>query len=109
MEHLNRLPLSTLKIDRSFVRQLEDGSSSRPIIEAVVALGKALKLEIVAEGVETEAQHCSLSGMGCDHFQGFLFARPLQEPAAEWLVKSLLPLPAQPLYSGNLLVPTLLV
>ena len=109
LEHLNRLPLSTLKIDRSFVRQLLDGNTSRPIIEAVVALGKALRLEIVAEGVETEQQHRSLSDIGCDHFQGFLFARPLQEPAAEWLVRSFSPIAPPALYADRLVTSSLAV
>ena len=86
--HLNRLPISTLKIDRTFIRQLGEGHSSRPIVEAVVALGKALGITIVAEGVETDAQRTTLCAMGCEHFQGFLFARPLYAEAVEDLLQS---------------------
>ncbi len=108
LERLNRLPLSTLKIDRSFVRQLGEGNTSQPIVEAVVALGKALRLEIVAEGVETEVQHLCLSAIGCDHFQGFLFARPLPESAAESLVRSFVPAPPE-VYLDRQLIPSLLM
>ncbi len=85
--HLNRLPISTLKIDRIFVQDLADGTTSHPIVQAIVALGKALSMEIIAEGVETEAQRLCLSSIGCNNFQGFLFARPLEEEAAYHLLQ----------------------
>jgi diguanylate cyclase (GGDEF)-like protein len=81
--YLKRLPASELKIDRGFVNNLEHDSEDRAIVSAIMALGQALGLEIVAEGVETVAQQAFLSELGCDSLQGFLFGRPL--PPAQFL------------------------
>ena len=81
LAHLKRFPLDFLKIDRSFVRELEAGADDRAICAAIVALGQSLQLKIVAEGVETEAQLKALRELGCDQIQGFLLARPM--PAAD--------------------------
>jgi Amt family ammonium transporter len=82
LSHLDRLPVDTLKIDRSFLA----GGSGRPhkaeIIRTIVALGHDLGLEVVAEGIETPAQLDELRGMGCDHGQGYLFSRPVDAGAA---------------------------
>ncbi|HLD65545.1 MAG TPA: EAL domain-containing protein [Pseudomonas sp.] len=75
--YLKRLPANELKIDRGFVRDLEHDSDDAAIISAIVALGKALNLRIVAEGVETRQQQNFLIGLGCDVLQGFLLGRPL--------------------------------
>ncbi len=75
--YLKRLPLQRLKIDRSFVRGLPDDESDRGIVGAIVNLGRALKLKVVAEGVETEPQRRALQEAGCDQFQGYLFAPAL--------------------------------
>lgn len=93
LSHLNRFPIGTLKIDRSFVNQIHARNSSRPIIEAIVALADALSMDIVAEGVETEAQRLYLLQIGCDYFQGYLFARPLPAAEAEALLRATLPQP----------------
>ena len=79
--YLKRLPIGRLKIDRSFVKGLPADTSDVGIVNAIVNLGRALHLEVVAEGVETEAQRYFLRQAGCDQFQGFLFA-PALEPAA---------------------------
>ena len=89
LSHLNRLPIGTLKIDRTFVHQLAGGNNSLSIVEAIVAMGKALSMEIIAEGVETEEQRSCLAALGCDHLQGFLFAKPLEAEAAEVLLGNL--------------------
>ena len=78
---LKLFPLSRLKIDRSFITDIPGDPGDMAITSAIVALGHTLDLEVIAEGVETEAQAAFLAETGCDAFQGFLFARPL--PAAD--------------------------
>ena len=74
---LARLPIDKLKIDRSFVTQIETEARSMAITETVVALGHKLGMSVVAEGVETISVFSRLQTMGCNHFQGYLFSRPL--------------------------------
>ena len=74
--YLQRFPLDKLKIDRSFVAALGQSSNGGVIIQAIVALGRALGLSVLVEGVETEEQRVLLRLAGCDEMQGFLFARP---------------------------------
>ena len=81
--YLKRLPANELKIDRAFVRNLALGSDDEAIVAAVVALGRALNLRIVAEGVETEAQQLLLDDAGCDALQGYLLGRPM--PAGQFI------------------------
>ncbi|MGI3747469.1 MAG: putative bifunctional diguanylate cyclase/phosphodiesterase [Janthinobacterium lividum] len=75
--YLKRLPANELKIDRGFVRDLEHDSDDAAIVSAIVALGQALNLRIVAEGVETASQQSFLTRLGCDSLQGFLLGYPL--------------------------------
>jgi diguanylate cyclase (GGDEF)-like protein len=77
LSYLRKLPARQLKIDRSFVQDLDKSPDARAIVEAVVRLAHALGLLVVAEGVETERQLEVLVELGCDEFQGFLFARPM--------------------------------
>ncbi|MGF6524877.1 putative bifunctional diguanylate cyclase/phosphodiesterase [Variovorax sp. PvP013] len=77
LSYLRQLPARQLKIDRSFVADLDTREDSRPVVEAVIRLAHALGLRVVAEGVERQAQHDILAAMGCDEFQGFLYARPM--------------------------------
>jgi len=74
--YLQRFPLDKLKIDRSFVTALGTSANGGVIIQAIVALGRALGLSVLVEGVETEQQRVLLRLAGCDEMQGFLFARP---------------------------------
>ena len=74
---LARLPIDKLKIDRSFVRLMEIESRSMAITETVIALGHKLGMEVVAEGIETISVFSRLLHMGCNHFQGYLFSKPL--------------------------------
>lgn len=73
---LKRLPLDQLKIDKSFVQDLPQESSSASIVRAIITLGDSLGLQVIAEGVETGEQRDALLSMGCSHFQGYLFGRP---------------------------------
>ncbi|QZP19041.1 putative bifunctional diguanylate cyclase/phosphodiesterase [Pseudomonas sp. DR208] len=82
--YLKRLPANELKIDRGFVRDLEHDSDDAAIVSAIVALGQALGLRIVAEGVETDVQQNFLTRLGCNSLQGYLLGHPL--PAEEFMV-----------------------
>ena len=77
LAYLRRLPAEELKIDASFVKDLDHGADARAVIDAVVKLAHALGLKVVAEGVETVRQHKALVELGCDELQGFLFAKPM--------------------------------
>ncbi len=77
MAYLKRLDIDTLKIDRSFVRDLTTDPGDLAITEAIIAMAHKLDIKVVAEGVETVAQQDCLSAAGCDYSQGFLFSRPL--------------------------------
>ena len=87
LSRLAHLPIRELKIDRSFMRDVESDPSARAIVTAVVRVGQSLQLTVVAEGVETEGQRNLLTELGCDVVQGFLYA-PALSPAAfgRWLL-----------------------
>jgi diguanylate cyclase (GGDEF)-like protein len=76
LAYIHRFPVDELKIDRSFMSSLSQSTSGAPLVTAMIAMGKALGLTIVAEGVETLEQEARLRSLGCDEAQGFLFARP---------------------------------
>jgi diguanylate cyclase (GGDEF)-like protein len=77
LSYLRRLPIDTLKIDRSFISQLDRFDDKRQIVEVVLMLARALELDVVAEGVETEAELGLLREMGSDFVQGYVYHRPL--------------------------------
>jgi diguanylate cyclase (GGDEF)-like protein/PAS domain S-box-containing protein len=77
LTHLKRFPVDHIKIDRSFVQDLEQDSDDEAIVAAVIGLGRSLKLQITAEGVETAGQAQRLQEMGCEYAQGFYFAQPV--------------------------------
>jgi len=82
---LRQLPASQLKIDRSFVKDIETSPDAKAIVDAVIKLSHALGLRVVAEGVETTGQQRILVGLGCDELQGFLFSIPLPASMlADW-------------------------
>ena len=81
LSYLRRLPLDTLKIDRSFVMDLPDDPDANGIVEAIIAMARALRLKVVAEGVETPGQREILANWGCDEYQGFVFSPAV--PASE--------------------------
>lgn len=79
LNYLRRLPLDSLKIDRSFVKNIETSPDDAAIVETIIALARNLRLKAVAEGVETEQQMSYLRENGCDEIQGFLLGQPLPE------------------------------
>ena len=87
LNRLAHLPIRELKIDRSFMRDVESNPTARAIVTTVVRVGQSLQLAVVAEGVETEGQRNLLSELGCDVIQGFLYAPALSPPAfGRWLL-----------------------
>ena len=87
LAYLKRFPIGRLKIDRSFVSGLPTEESDVAIVQAILHMGRALRLQIVAEGVESEAQRAFLAGAGCDLFQGYLYAPALDPIAFEARVR----------------------
>ena len=83
MAYLRRLPIDVLKIDQSFVRDLEHDEGARSIAQAIIVLAHALRKSVVAEGVETLAQATLLRAWGCDEAQGYYFSRPVPAAALE--------------------------
>jgi EAL domain-containing protein (putative c-di-GMP-specific phosphodiesterase class I) len=87
LAYLKRLPLDQLKIDRSFVQDVLINADDAAIARTIVALADNLRLGVIAEGVETEAQRDFLAASGCHAYQGYFFSRPLPLEAFEALVK----------------------
>jgi EAL domain-containing protein (putative c-di-GMP-specific phosphodiesterase class I) len=84
---LKQFPIDTLKIDRSFIRDLATDVEDRSLTEAIISMGKALKLHLVAEGVETAVQEDFLRQHGCHAMQGYHFSRPIVAAEFETFVK----------------------
>lgn len=100
LTYLRRLPVSEVKIDRSYVRSFPNDHNDAAIVRAIVNLALSLKLRVVAEGVETESQARSLQAEGCQYFQGFFFGHPIFPPSdpkslcltrPDWALPSTLP------------------
>jgi diguanylate cyclase (GGDEF)-like protein/PAS domain S-box-containing protein len=86
LSYLKRFPLHTLKIDQSFVRDIDTDPDDRAIVQAIIQMARALDLKTIAEGVETDAQHQFLRREGCDMMQGYRFCRPMDAAALEmWI------------------------
>ncbi len=86
LSYLDRLPADRLKIDRAFVSALDSGDAGARIAEMIVPLGHRLGMQVLAEGVETEAQAAALRQLGCDEVQGYLYAKPMPfDDLVTWL------------------------
>ncbi|MGH1455852.1 MAG: EAL domain-containing protein [Alphaproteobacteria bacterium] len=88
LSYLHSFPINTLKVDQSFVRDMDTKASSRELVRSVVSLGKNLGMKIVAEGVETLAEARILKEMDCDFAQGYYFAKPMAEKDVIDIVKN---------------------
>ena len=87
LQYLKRLPLDQLKIDQSFVRDLVSDNSDKAIVSTIIAMAHSLNLNVIAEGVETDAQRKHLINNGCTHFQGYYFGRPVPIDQFETLIR----------------------
>ena len=85
LSYLHRFPIDTLKIDRSFVSEMETGSENGEIVRTIIALAKTLQMNVVAEGIESIHQLHQLQILSCEYGQGFLFSRPIPVPEIEKL------------------------
>jgi EAL domain-containing protein (putative c-di-GMP-specific phosphodiesterase class I) len=97
MSLMKQFPIDTIKIDRSFVRDLPRDSEDQAIAQAIISMGKALGMTIVAEGVETAEQEAFLRDHACDEIQGFLFSKPLPPRELAGLLRTSRVLVAPPL------------
>jgi EAL domain-containing protein (putative c-di-GMP-specific phosphodiesterase class I) len=105
MSLMKQFPIDTIKIDRSFVRDLPYDSEDKAIAQAIISMGKALGMTIVAEGVETAEQETFLRDHACDEMQGFLFSKPVPSQQLAELLRSaplLISPPLQPAASAAL-------
>ncbi|MGI0484781.1 EAL domain-containing protein [Pantanalinema rosaneae CENA516] len=82
LSYLKKFPLNTIKIDQSFIQDLTTDDRDHAIVAAVIALGRGLNLNVVAEGVETQEQLAILRSLGCEEMQGYLFSQPMPVPQA---------------------------
>ena len=88
LSYLKRFPIDTLKIDQSFIRDLTDDSDDAAIVDAAITLAHKLRLNVVAEGVETAAQETHLRQLDCDEVQGYFYSRPLpMDHLIPWLTE----------------------
>jgi EAL domain-containing protein (putative c-di-GMP-specific phosphodiesterase class I) len=87
LTYLKRLPVDTLKIDQSFIRDATTDPNDAEIIRAIVAMARSLELKVIAEGVETTEQLEFLQGLGCHFYQGYLHSRPLLVEEFQKLLK----------------------
>ena len=89
LQYLKRLPLSQLKIDQTFVRDIFTDSSDKAIVTTIIAMANSLDLEVIAEGVETAEQQQQLFELGCNTYQGFLYGKPIPIGPFEDMLKAL--------------------
>ncbi|MCY7295863.1 putative bifunctional diguanylate cyclase/phosphodiesterase [Alteromonas sp. a30] len=88
LAYLKRFPITTLKIDKAFIDDIDKNSTDKNMVEAIINIAHNLGLEVVAEGVETESQLMVLSEFGCEMLQGYLFSKPLSSDKFEKLLKA---------------------
>jgi diguanylate cyclase (GGDEF)-like protein/PAS domain S-box-containing protein len=95
LSQLKRFPVDTLKVDRSFIREIQTREEDRAITQAIITMGKTLGLTVVAEGVETAAQQSFLSAHACDEIQGYYFSKPMPCADFERLLRTHRPVPLE--------------
>ena len=86
LSYLHRFPIDTLKVDKSFVEMMEDGGENPEIVHTIIAMAHALKLNVIAEGIENIYQLNQLRILGCEYGQGYLFSRPMPVPEIEKII-----------------------
>lgn len=89
LSYLHRFPIDTLKIDRSFISTMDIESKNLKIVQTIIMLAHNLDMDVIAEGIETEAQQAKLKNLGCEYGQGYFFSKPLAAVAAEVLIAKL--------------------
>jgi EAL domain-containing protein (putative c-di-GMP-specific phosphodiesterase class I) len=87
LNYLKRLPIDTLKIDQSFIRNIQKDKNDKIIVNTIIAMAHGLEFSVIAEGVENSYQRDYLKEMGCDIFQGYHFGRPLSADTFEQLLE----------------------
>lgn len=93
LAQIKHFPIDTLKVDRSFIRNVPEDSEDQAIIEAIISMGKTLSLTVVAEGVETQEQMNYLKEHSCNEMQGYYFSKPVAAEKFADLSKAHLPFP----------------
>jgi len=88
LSYLKKLPISKLKIDQAFVRELPKNIHDIAIVESIISMAKAMNFNVIAEGVETLAQHDFLIEKGCHNIQGYFYSRPVPADEMEIFMKS---------------------
>jgi EAL domain-containing protein (putative c-di-GMP-specific phosphodiesterase class I) len=97
LSYLQRIPVDVLKVDKSFVAALSEGGQSRALLQAILGVGRALSLAVVAEGIEEPRQLIELEEIGCELAQGYFLGRPCRPEAIDKLLSS----PARPRVIGS--------
>ena len=87
LSYLNSFPIDLLKVDKSFIDIMNESDSSKQYVEAIISLGHIMGFEVIAEGVEEEAQLETLRSINCDYIQGFIWGRPLPSEEAAKLIE----------------------
>ena len=87
LSYLQKLPIDTLKIDRSFIERLEDSSQSQEIVRTIVALAHSLDMKVTAEGIERSMQHSKLHEIACETGQGYLYSKPISQGSIDELLQ----------------------
>ena len=89
LSYLKRFPIHTLKIDRSFVRDIVTDKNDRTIVATIIAMAHSLEMDVIAEGIETEEQLNLLMAQKCNHYQGYYFSKPVPISEIENILKKL--------------------
>ena len=87
LNYLRQIPISTLKIDKSFIDHINDSEKEKALIHQIIQMAHIMSLKVVAEGAETEEQYQLLKGQSCDYIQGYYFSKPLSPDACERLMR----------------------